>query len=123
ESILDAALLDRVGRNGERIPGPGMTLDGRKSIEEARVKIRKLKQQEQDQQRKLEEEQKKAAKAAISRAAIADGMKAFSEGRGFVIPPDIIAEANKHDPDFAKELLETQNKLNTYNSGTEDPVI
>jgi len=122
ESILDVALMDRTGSKGEKIPGPGMTMDGRKTIDDARIKIRKLKQGDQDRQRELEDELKKADRARISQSAMADGFAAFKAGKGFTISPRDLEDANKLDPDFAKDLLEIQQKMNTYNSGTEDSV-
>ena len=117
ESLLEIAMQKRPDGS----PGPGMTVEGRAQIEEARKQIRSLKIQEANHQWTLEQRQREVRKDQVVQTAAAALLGQMKAGQPPRIPLDILEQANKEHPDIYRALVDTQKNLDDVHK-VEDPL-
>ncbi|WP_148209879.1 hypothetical protein [Azorhizobium caulinodans] len=115
ENILNVALQSRP----DGTPGPGMTLEGRKALDEARLNIRRLKIQEQNQAWTLQQREREMRKREVKSVAMTSLLGQMQEGKPPRIPLELVQSAAREDPELGDTLMQVQKNLDDLNK-TED---
>ena len=120
--VLDGIVQSAIAKSDETILDTlphlrpnGVPMSERKTIEDARIKIRQLKQQEQNHAWTLAQRKREVSKLEKMQEVGSILVEQMKTGKPPRIPVAIIEAANAKDPEIAKGLIDMQKNFDDHN--------